>query len=105
MIFSGIPNLLKMWSLISLAVPSDVSSVVVGAMTTILVRRQTATKIMLYVGSVSRGPFDSGNGPMRSIEMIWKGFVGTSFGLSSALRGPCRGLVCWHFSHALTYLL
>src|SRR4051812_13617817 len=97
MTFLGIPKDLKTWSWRSSAVLVEFWVVSVGMILTILVSLSTTMKI-------ASCPLDLGSGPMISMEMVCQGSGGGSWGCSRAARGPCLGLVLWHFSQPLTYL-
>ena len=81
--FFGMPCNLKISSLKIFAMPWEVISVDTGN-SRIILEKWSTTTIMAFF------PFDSGNGPIKSTEIISHGASGTAFGFNgfSFLRYP-----------------
>src|SRR5688572_21370475 len=97
MIFFGVPNLLKTWSLKRCATPCEVTLVVVSTAITILVSLSTVTKMALY-------PLDFGRGLMRPTVMTSHGASGALWGCKGQASGLFWYLFRWHTSQAAAYL-
>jgi hypothetical protein len=95
---SGIPWFQNTRSRNILAAPSLVMVVLHSCTIALFPCLSTMTNIALY-------PFDSGNGPIRSHEIICHGRSGIRLGHSGACRFVRSAFVLWHRSHAWQYFV
>ena len=77
--------------------PWEVILVDTGNSQIIFEKRLTMTNIAFF-------PFDSGNGPIRSTEIIFHGVSGTAFGFNRVFFPKVSVLTLWHLLQPLMYL-
>ena len=95
--FFGMLCSLKISSLKIFATPWEVISVDTGNSRIIFEKRLTMTMIVFF-------PFDLGNGPIRSTEIISHGASGTAFRFNGVFFPEVSSLTLWHLSQPLMYL-
>ena len=94
--FVGNPQFQKIRSRNIRATPIEVNEVVVGSITILLLIRSTMTRRAFI-------PFDSGNGPIMSMEMVCHGCGGISCTWRGAAHLCQSDLFCWQRMQPLTY--